>query len=235
MSRESVSKRFANRSDAGRRLAQRLSKHARRPDAIVIGLPRGGVPVAYEVARALKLPLDVLVVRKLGAPGCRELAMGAIASGGMCVLNPGVIVELGITHAEIEAVAAAEREELIRRERLFRQGRPAPLLHDRVVILVDDGIATGSTVRAAIAAARAVRPKRIIVAVPIISDATAEELKRDVDEVVSVLTSDLLTSIGEWYEDFSQVTEGEVCALLEQAARELARKREADTCRGAVC
>jgi predicted phosphoribosyltransferase len=211
--------RFADRSDAGQRLAQRLGKYARQSDAIVLGLPRGGVPVAYEVARALELSLDVIVARKLGVPGYKEMAMGAIA-GDVHVLNTDVILELGITQDEIEAIAAAEKEEMMRREQLFRAGCPALALRDRVVILVDDGIATGSTMRAAIAAVRAVLPRRVVVASPVIGNATFNELRHDADEVVSVLTSDLLMSIGGWYEDFSQVTEGEVRALLNRAERE---------------
>ena len=177
---------FRNRTHAGQALAERLTGYAGRDDVIVLALPRGGVPVAFEVAQRLSAPLDVFIVRKLGSPGHEELAMGAIATGGVVVLNDDVVRALKIPEAGIERVAARERDELARREALYRGSRPAPDLRGRIVILVDDGLATGSTMRAAIAAVRTFQPSRLVVAVPTGARETCEDLRRDVDEVVCV-------------------------------------------------
>src|SRR4051794_18326645 len=176
--------RFRDRSEAGRILAAKLSAYANRPDVLILGLPRGGVPVAFEVARALDAPLDVFLVRKLGVPGYEELAMGAIATGGVVVLNDEAVRGLGIPERTIEAVAARERRELERRERAYRDGRPAPDVQGRTVILVDDGLATGSTMRAAVAALRRQGPARIVVAVPVGAAGTCADLQAEADEVV---------------------------------------------------
>jgi putative phosphoribosyl transferase len=208
---------FRNRSDAGRRLAHRLMRYARRADVLVLALPRGGVPVAFEIAVALDVPLDVLVVRKLGVPSQPELAMGALALGGVRVLSADVIANCGIDNATIERVTAAEQRELARRERAFRGDRPLPPIRDRVIILVDDGIATGATMRAAIRAVRALGPKSIVVAVPVAAAQTLEEMQRDADELICLLSPELLMGIGAWYEDFSQLSDLEVSAWLAQA------------------
>jgi predicted phosphoribosyltransferase len=209
---------FRNRADAGRRLATLLGAYAGRPDVIVLALPRGGVPVGAEVARALGAPLDVFLVRKLGVPGHEELAMGAIASGGVRVLNEDVVTALHIPPAVVDAVAAREEAELSRREALYRGDRPPPDLRGRVVILVDDGLATGSTMRAAAAAVRGQGPARIVVAVPVAAAETCAELRAQVDELVGALTPEPFFAVGVWYEDFSQTTDEEVRTLLDHAA-----------------
>jgi predicted phosphoribosyltransferase len=206
--------RFRNRNEAGRLLANKLTAYANRPDVLVLALPRGGVLVAYEVARALGAPLDVFVVRKLGVPGHEELAMGAIATGGVRVLNDQIVQRLRIPEYIVDAVAAREQPELRRRERLYRGGRPPPQVRGRTVILVDDGLATGATMRAAIMALRQLQPARIVVAIPTGSPETCEELKAEVDEVVCAITPDPFLAVGHWYEDFSQTTDEEVRDLL---------------------
>jgi putative phosphoribosyl transferase len=211
---------FRDRTEAGQLLAERLSAYAGRSDVIVLALPRGGVPVAYEVARALEAPLDVFVVRKLGLPGHQELAMGAIASGGVCVLNDDVVQALRIPSRVIEAVAARELRELQRRERAYRGDRSPPEVRGRTVILVDDGLATGSTMRAAVAALRRLGPARIIVAVPTAAPSTCEEFRHEADECVCDITPDPFYAVGLWYEDFSQTTDDEVRHLLEKSANE---------------
>lgn len=211
---------FRNRTHAGQALAERLTGYAGRDDVIVLALPRGGVPVAFEVAQRLSAPLDVFIVRKLGSPGHEELAMGAIATGGVVVLNDDVVRALKIPEAGIERVAARERDELARREALYRGSRPAPDLRGRIVILVDDGLATGSTMRAAIAAVRTFQPSRLVVAVPTGARETCEDLRRDVDEVVCVTEPDHFYAVGMWYEDFTQTEDREVRDLLEAAGRE---------------
>jgi len=209
---------FRDRLDAGRQLAHELSRYAGRDDVVVLALPRGGVPVGFEVARALGAPLDVFLVRKLGVPGREEFAMGAIASGGVRVLNDEAVEGLGIPPEVIEQVAERERQELARREREYRDDRPSPDVRGKVVILVDDGLATGSTMRAAVAALRGSGPGRIVVAVPVGSSETCVGLRAEADEVVCAREPDPFHSVGEWYEDFTQTTDEEVRALLGEAA-----------------
>jgi len=206
--------RYPDRRAAGQALAARLGHCARLPGAIVLALPRGGVPVAHEVARELGLPLDVFIVRKLGVPRHEELAMGAIASGGVRVLNRQVIDDLGLTQDVIEAVTAAELAELHRRERLYRAHRPPLDLRGRTVILIDDGLATGSTMRAAVAAVREQAAARVIVAVPVAPPDTCDTLARQADEVICPLRPHDFEAVGRWYEDFAQTTDEEVRALL---------------------
>lgn len=205
---------FQNRTEAGQLLADRLMKYAHRPDVLVLALPRGGVPVACEVAQALNAPLDVFVVRKLGVPGQEELAMGAIASGGVCVLNDEAVEALNIPEVVIEEVAAREQLELERRERAYREDRPATEIKGRTVILVDDGIATGSTMRAAVAAVRQLKAARIVVAAPTAALSTVREMRPEVDEIVTVMTPADFGGVGRWYGDFTQATDREVRELL---------------------
>ena len=211
--------RFRDRREAGRVLAQELAAYARRPDVVVLALPRGGVPVAYEVARALGAPLDVFLVRKLGVPGHEELAMGAVATGGVRVLNDQVVRALGIPPDVIDMVAAWEQQELARRERLYRGDRPPPDVKGRTVILVDDGLATGATMRAALAALRQQQPARRVVAVPTAAAQTCDALRTEADDVVCATTPEPFDAVGFWYEDFSQTTDDEVRELLDRAAR----------------
>uniref|UniRef100_A0A832H6W2 Phosphoribosyltransferase n=1 Tax=Oscillatoriales cyanobacterium SpSt-402 TaxID=2282168 RepID=A0A832H6W2_9CYAN len=206
--------RFQNRTEAGRLLAEQLKPYANRPKVVVLGLPRGGVPVAYEVATALQAPLDICLVRKLGVPGHRELAMGAIASGGVRVLNYDVISWLGISSKTIDHVAAAELKELQRRDRAYRGDRPQPDIHDHTVILIDDGIATGSTMRAAISVLKTQQPAHLVVAVPVAPPKVCDELQAEVNDVVCLMTPEAFYAIGIWYEDFSQTTDTEVRELL---------------------
>jgi putative phosphoribosyl transferase len=206
--------RFADRHDAGRRLAERLTHYAARDDVVVLALPRGGVPVAYEVARALEAPLDVFVVRKLGVPGHEELAMGAIASGGVMVLNTDVVASTGVTAYEIERVFARELETLRRQERTYRGGGPPVQVEGRVAIVVDDGLATGATMRVAVKALRGRGAARIVVAVPTAPLETCELLRREVDEVVCARTPDPFMAVGLWYRDFAPVSDDRVRELL---------------------
>ncbi len=210
---------FCDRTEAGKMLAKLLAKYANHPGVLVLALPRGGVPVAFEVAQALNAPLDVFVVRKLGVPGHEELAMGAIASGGVRVLNKSVVDMLEISDHVIDAVAGRELRELQRRERAYRNHRPAPDVRGRTIILVDDGIATGSTMRAAVKALRELKAGRIIVASPTAALSTAEEMQPEVDEFVAVMTPANFAGVGQWYEDFGQTTDEEVRALLEKASQ----------------
>ena len=212
--------RFRDRRDAGRMLAEQLSVYAGRPDVVVLALPRGGVPVAYEVARVLHAPLDVFLVRKLGVPGHEELAMGAVATGGVHVLNDQIVRALGIPPRVIDAVAAWQQQELARRERLYRDDRPSVDVKGRTVILVDDGLATGATMRAAVAALRQQHPARLVVAVPTAAPETCDELRAEADDVVCAITPEPFYSVGLWYEDFAQTTDDEVRELLAQAARQ---------------
>jgi erythromycin esterase-like protein/predicted phosphoribosyltransferase len=205
---------FRDRREAGRVLAEKLTTYANRSDVLVLALPRGGVPVGYEVAGALGVPLDVFVVRKLGVPGYEELAMGAVATGGVLVLNDQLVERLGIPQHIIDAVAARERQELARRERLYRSGRPPLDVRGRTVILVDDGLATGATMHAAIQALRQQNPARIVVAVPTASPETCEEIRARVDDVICGITPEPFDAVGRWYRDFSQTTDDEVGVLL---------------------
>jgi predicted phosphoribosyltransferase len=214
MSEQMRQRPFRNRYEAGRLLAAKLSAYANRPDVLVLALPRGGVPVAYEVARALGAPLDVFLVRKLGVPGYEELAMGAVATGGVRVLNDQVVDGLRIPDYMIDAVAAREQQELARRERLYRGERPPPDVRGRTVILVDDGLATGATMHAAIQALRQQQPARIVVAVPTAAPETCDELRAEVDDVICAITPEPFYAVGLWYEDFSQTTDDEVRDLL---------------------
>ncbi|MGH7826276.1 MAG: phosphoribosyltransferase [Candidatus Binatia bacterium] len=208
---------FATRMEAGKKLASKLMTYADRPDVLVLALPRGGVPVGYEVACALRAPLDVFLVRKLGVPGYEELAMGAIATGGVRVLNKEV-TGMDIPEAVIDAIARREQEELQRRERLYRGDRPRLNVHGRTIILVDDGLATGSTMRAAAVALRQMQPSKLIVAVPVAARETCDEFQDEVDEVVCAVTAEPFMAVGAWYSDFSQTSDDEVCELLERAA-----------------
>ncbi len=206
--------RFRNRPEAGRQLAEKLAAYANRPDVLVLALPRGGVPVSWEVARSLGAPLDVFLVRKLGVPGYEELAMGAVATGGVRVLNEEIVRALGISKHEIDAAVARELQELARRERLYRGDRPPPEVGGRTVILVDDGLATGATMRAAIRALRQRRPARILVAVPTASLDTCDALKAEAEDVICAMTPEPFFAVGHWYEDFTQTTDDEVRELL---------------------
>ncbi|MFL5383135.1 MAG: phosphoribosyltransferase [Longimicrobiaceae bacterium] len=208
--------RFRDRVHAGRRLAAELAPYAARPNLLVLALPRGGVPVGFEVAEALDAPLDVFLVRKLGVPGHEELAMGAIASGGIRVLN-SMVETLGIPTHRVDAVAEREQRELERRERSYRGDRPEPEIAGRTVILVDDGLATGSTMRAAVAALRSQHPERLVVAVPVAPQETCDALREEVDDMVCAVTPEPFHAVGLWYHDFSQTTDEEVHDLLERA------------------
>lgn len=213
---------FADREHAGQLLAGALKRYADRPDVIVLGLPRGGVPVAYEVAKRLHAPLDVMVVRKLGVPGWEELAMGAVASGGVRVINEDVVRGSNIAPEAIERVAAAELEELRRREIAFRGHTGAPDVKGKTVILVDDGIATGSTIRAAVQALRQQEPAGIVIAVPTAAADSCDKLEPMVDELISLVRPVYFHAVGQWYENFQQTTDAEVKQLIEAA-----REREA--------
>jgi putative phosphoribosyl transferase len=211
---------FTDRVEAGRMLAERLKAYSNRKDVTVLGIPRGGVPVAFEIAEALGAQLDVFVARKLGVPGQEELAFGAIASGGVRVLDPEIVGALGISNFDIEEVTVRERKELERRERLYR-GVRAPLdIGGRTAILVDDGIATGSSIRAAISALRHLHPARLVVAAPVAPLSTCARLQQEVDDLVCVDMPKSFRAIGEFYEDFSQVTDQEVIDLLRRSWRE---------------
>jgi predicted phosphoribosyltransferase len=208
---------FRDRADAGRQLADELVAYAGRPDVLVLALPRGGVPVAYEVARALHVPLDVFLVRKLGVPGHAELAMGALATGGVRVLNEEVVHGLRIPDEVIDEVAAEEQRELERREAAYRGDRPPLEVRGKTVILVDDGLATGASMRAAVAALRQRQPAQVVVAVPVAAPETCAEFRAEVDDIVCAHTPRPFHAVGLWYEDFAQTTDGEVHALLERA------------------
>jgi putative phosphoribosyl transferase len=210
---------FPNRAEAGRCLAEKLAQYAGRDDVIVLGLPRGGVPVAYEVAQCLGVPLDVFIVRKLGVPGFEELALGAIASGGVRVLNDDVVRALPNATILIDSVTARETAELERREKAYRDGRPAPELRGRIAILVDDGLATGATMRAAVAALRQLGAAKIVVAVPVGAADTCRELEAEVDGTVCAMAPEWFQAVGQFYEDFSQTSDDEVRELLARAAQ----------------
>jgi putative phosphoribosyl transferase len=210
--------RFKDRSEAGRLLAGALDHYRDRPDALVLALPRGGVPVGYEIAKTLHLPLDVFIVRKLGVPGEEELAMGAIASGGVRSLNKSVIEQLGIPESVIDSVSNREAKEVERREQLYRGDKPPIDVSNRVVVLVDDGLATGSTMKAAVAALRRQDPARIVVAVPTAPPEACDELRPNADEVVCAVTPEPFFSVGLWYEHFDQTSDAEVTELLRRTA-----------------
>jgi len=209
---------FHNRHQAGQLLAARLMPYAGRPEVLVLALPRGGVVVGVEVAEVLNAQLDVFVVRKLGVPGHEELGVGAVASGGIRALNESLIQDLHISQEVIEAISASEWQELERRERIYRRDRPFPDVKERIVILVDDGIATGATMRAAALAVHHLRPKRTVIAVPVAPLSTCAELGDLVDEVVCIAMPEVFYAIGQWYEDFSQITDEQVAEMLERAA-----------------
>lgn len=210
---------YRNRENAGQDLAKRLKTYVNGPDGVVLALPRGGINVAFEVAKALNLPLDVVVVRKLGVPDQPELAMGAIASGGVRVLNQQLMRQAQISNERIESVAQQEVKELMRQERLYRNGRPPVDLEHKTVILIDDGLATGATMRAAITAIREQKPQQIIIAVPVATPSMCQELESEVDEIICLKTPEPFISVGTWYDDFSQTTDEEVIQLLSRAKK----------------
>jgi putative phosphoribosyl transferase len=210
-------RRFRDRTEAGRYLAELLGEYAGRDDVVVLALPRGGVPVGYEVAKVLGAPLDVFVVRKLGVPGHPELAMGAIATGGVLVLDEGLVRRLGISEEQIRRAVEYELRELERREAAYRGGREPPNLQGKTVVLVDDGLATGATMRAAALAVRKYNPERVVVAVPVAAAQTCDEFRGDVDDIVCAVTPKPFHAVGLWYEDFSQTSDEEVRELLARA------------------
>jgi len=212
-----MSKLFRDRTEAGRVLAGMLGRYANRAGVLILALPRGGVPVAFEVAQALNAPLDIFVVRKLGLPGDEELAMGAVASGNVRVLNDEVVRSFGVSDGVIDAVAEKEEIELKRRERLYRGDAPVPDAAGKTILLVDDGIATGSTMRAAVAALRRQHPARIVVAVPVAPPSTCEDLQTEADEVISVMTPEPFYAVGQWYKIFDQTTDKQVRELYERS------------------
>lgn len=209
---------FKNRTEAGQVLGELVSRALLDANARVLALPRGGVPVGLEVARALHAKLDVFVVRKLGLPGHEELAIGAIASGGVQVLNQDLVAELGVPQELINRLAAREEHELVRREQLYRGNRPAVPVQDCTVVLVDDGLATGATMKAATKALRAKNPREIVVAVPVASEEACEDLRRLADKVICAETPEPFVAVGSWYQDFAQITDEEVQALLAQGS-----------------
>jgi putative phosphoribosyl transferase len=210
---------FENRSHAGQLLAHQLREYINRPEVVVLALPRGGVLVAYEIAKVLNAPLDIMVVRKLGVPGQEELAMGAIASGGIRVLNMPIVRALHLSEEVITGVVATEEQELIRREELYRSKLPPLEVQGRTVILVDDGLATGTSMRVAVAALRQRHPAKLIIAVPVAPLETWLDFENVADQIVCLLTPESFFGIGEWYHDFRQTSDAEVCALLKQAAK----------------
>jgi predicted phosphoribosyltransferase len=218
-----MSRSFRNRSEAGRRLAEQLSRYANRPDVIVLALPRGGVPVGFEVACALGAPLDVFIVRKLGVPGHEEYAMGAIASGGVRVLNQELLQAVRIPERLVEQVTQRETQELARRELEYRGNRAPPDVRGKTVVLVDDGLATGATMQAAVQALRQQQPARLVVAVPTGSPQTCEQLRSEADEVICAIEPEPFHAVGLWYEDFSQTSDEEVRELLARAEKECKR------------
>jgi putative phosphoribosyl transferase len=212
--------RFRNRTEAGKLLASKLTQYANRPDLLVLGIPRGGVAVAFEVATVLNAPLDICLVRKLGVPGNQELAMGAISAGGFQVLNEDLLDWMRISGHTIAEVADRELQELQQHDQIYRGERPQPTIHDRIVIVVDDGLATGATMRAAIGMLKHQQPQRLIIAVPVAPLDTCNELKSEVDEMVCLMTPKHFSEIGRWYENFTQTTDEQVCELLAVVARQ---------------
>ena len=215
---------FTDRRDAGRKLAKKLAAYANRSDVLVLALPRGGVPVAYEVALALHAPLDIFIVRKLGLPGHEELAMGAIATGGALVINQDVVRTFNVPQGLIEAVAKKELKELERRERVFRGDRPMREIRGKTVVLIDDGLATGASMHAAILGIRSKQPARIVAAVPTAALETCEAFKQKVDEMICAMTPEPFYGVSRWYEDFSQTSDEEVQSLLEEASQHAVHK-----------
>ena len=207
-------RRFQNRTDAGRRLASELRQYANRNDVLVLALPRGGVPIGYEVAKELGAPLDVFVVRKIGLPWQEELAMGAVASGGVRVLDRNLIRVAHVSDDDVQRIANAEEQELVRREKLYRGDRPFPSLRGKTIILVDDGLATGASMRAAVEALRHEEPARIVVAVPVAPPETCDAFRNIADEIVCAETPEPFTAVGQWYDDFTQTTDDDVRDLL---------------------
>ena len=216
---------FADRTEAGRILAQHLMKYSDRDDVVVLGAPRGGVPVAFEIAKALRAPLDILVLRKLGVPGYEELAFGAVASGGTCILDRNTIEAFGLTGMDIQRVIRTEQKELERREQAYRGTRPPLTVSGLTVILVDDGIATGSSMLAAIQALREMKPAVLVLAVPVAPISTCNRLKSEVDELVCVESPALFRGVGQFYDDFSQVSDEKVTGLLERASTETSEQQ----------
>ena len=215
---------FANRSEAGRGLASRLREYADRNDVVVLGVPRGGVPVAFAVAKALRVPLDVFVLRKLGVPGQEEFAFGAIASGGTRILDFQILRKLGLSTSDVDAVTAREREELLRRERIYRRGLPPLRLAEKTVILIDDGAATGASLRAGIRAVRQLAPAKLVVAIPVAPPETCKRLAGEVEEIVCAATPENFRAVGQFYDEFREVSDAEVTSLLAGAhAAEMAR------------
>jgi predicted phosphoribosyltransferase len=217
--------KYTDRREAGKKLAEHLEQYADRDDVVVLALPRGGVPVGYEVARALGAPLDVFIVRKLGVPGQPELAMGAIATGGVRVLNQNVVNQLSVTDAQLERVESMEREELERREELYRHGREPEDPTDKVVLLVDDGLATGASMRAAVQAVKQKNPARVVVAVPTAAEDTCNAFRDTVDDVICAMTPSPFMAVGMWYQDFRQTTDDEVRELMDRANQETGGER----------
>jgi putative phosphoribosyl transferase len=222
---------FRDRTDAGKHLATKLLSYKDRPDVLILALPRGGVPVAFEVAQVLRVPLDIFLVRKLGVPGHEELAMGAISTGGVRVLNEDIVDYLRIPEHIIDAIAAEELQELKRRELAYRGDRPEPEVKGKTVILIDDGLATGSTIRAAAEALRQKQPERIIVAVPVSAPETCDEYRIGVDEIICAVTPEPFLGVGMWYLDFSQTTDDEVRDLLERARGEKRDEKQMSSAR----
>ena len=212
---------FIDRRDAGRRLAGAIADKGIRDHLLVLGLPRGGIPVAYEVAKELKAPLDVWLVRKLGVPGHEELAMGALASGGARILNDDVVRSIGVRPEGVKAVVTKELKELQRRERQYRGDRPLPVIEDKTVIVVDDGLATGASMKAALKALRSQNPSRLIVAVPVGAPDMCRALSREADEVICLLQPKFFNAVGNWYQDFSQTTDQQVQELLAESRPEM--------------
>ncbi|PFH09747.1 putative phosphoribosyl transferase [Collimonas sp. PA-H2] len=224
-------RRFKNRTEAGARLAQQLGVYSGHPDAIVLALPRGGVPVGFAIAKALEIPLDVLLVRKLGVPGNEECAMGAIASGGLCVMQPDILTHFDISMEVVEATVQRKLKELAEREQLYRASRPALQLAGRTAIIVDDGLATGSTMLAALNAAREAKVARLIVAVPVAASEGIRQIEAQADEAVFLMNPEPFYAVGVWYDDFRQTADDEVIGLLDKAAKLQAQRELRDRAR----